>query len=282
MKVRSVLDAQGKTFRLLDQVRLFRNLPSIRWDYRIHEQILPAVNRAGGGVRWANVVIDRVGYQNPGARRGKLERNLRLLEMDFKDRPRDGFTLFNLGWTLLDLGRSEEALTHLRSSLETTSPSSSTLRKLYHLLALAHRALGRQEEALKACAEGLERFPLDAELLFELGLLQRDRGDLRGAERSWLSLLDARRGQYFASEEVGLRGFRTRRREGAARNDKQNEPEAPAPGGRRSRPRRSGQSAVCVRHDCEPAFPGVDYTAGPPGEAGPGDVQTIFPPARGR
>jgi tetratricopeptide (TPR) repeat protein len=210
MKVRSVLDAQGKTFRLLDQVRLFRNLPSIRWDYRIHEQILPAVNRAGGGVRWANVVIDHVGYQNPGARRGKLERNLHLLEMDFKDRPKDGFTLFNLGWTLLDLGRTEEALTHLRSSLETTSPSSSTLRKLYHLLALAYRALGRQEEALKVCAEGLERFPLDAELLFEEGLLRRDQGDLRGAEKNWLSLLDARRGQYFASEEVGLRGFRTR------------------------------------------------------------------------
>jgi tetratricopeptide (TPR) repeat protein len=38
----------------------------------------------------------------------------------------------------------------------------------------------------------------------------RDRGDLFGAEQSWLRLLDARRGQDFASEEVGLRGCKSR------------------------------------------------------------------------
>jgi GT2 family glycosyltransferase/tetratricopeptide (TPR) repeat protein len=210
MKVRSVLDPQRTSFRLLDQVRLFRNLPSIRWDYRIHEQILPAVNRAGGVVRWANVIIDHVGYVDASARRRKLERNLRLLEMDYAERPDDGFTLFNLGWTLLDLGRTTEAQMHLQGALEKTKPSSSTLRKLYHLLALAYRHLDRREEALRTCQEGLERFPLDAELLCEQGLLRRDQEDFRGAEKSWLSLLDAQRGQYFASEEVGLRGFRTR------------------------------------------------------------------------
>ncbi len=210
MKVRSVLDPRRTTFRVLDQVRLFRNLPEVRWDYRIHEQILPAVNRAGGVVRWADVVIDHVGYVDASARRRKLERNLRLLEMDHAERPDDGFSLFNLGWTLLDLGRGEEALTHLRRALEKTSPNSSTLRKLYHLLALTYRHLGRRDEALETCREGLKHFALDAELLCEEGLLLRDRGDLRGAERSWLALLGARRGQYFASEEVGLRGFRTR------------------------------------------------------------------------
>lgn len=210
MKVRSVLDAQRTSFRLLDQVRLFRNLPSIRWDYRIHEQILPTVNRAGGVVRWANVIIDHVGYVDSSTRRGKLERNLRLLELDYAERPKDAFTLFNLGWTLLDLGKTDEALTHLQSALQKTKPSSSTLRKLYHLLALAYRHLERKEEALQMCQQGLERFPLDAEMLCEQGLLQRDQRDFRGAEKSWLSLLDAQRGQYFSSEEVGLRGFRTR------------------------------------------------------------------------
>ncbi|MCI0655704.1 MAG: tetratricopeptide repeat protein, partial [Acidobacteria bacterium] len=210
MKVRSVLDPQRTSFRLLDQVRLFRNLPQVRWDYRIHEQILPAVNRVGGGVRWANVIIDHVGYQDASARRQKLERNLRLLELDHQERPDDAFTLFNLGWTLLDVGRTAEALTHLQRALEETKPSSSTLRKLYHLLALSYRNLDRREDALKMTREGLDRFPLDAELLCEDGLLRRDQGELLGAEKSWLDLLDSPRGEYFASEEVGLRGFRTR------------------------------------------------------------------------
>jgi hypothetical protein len=44
--------------------------------------------------------------------RVKLERNLRLLELDNADRPDDPFTRFNLGWTLLDLGHTEEASPH--------------------------------------------------------------------------------------------------------------------------------------------------------------------------
>ncbi|MCI0377860.1 MAG: glycosyltransferase, partial [Gemmataceae bacterium] len=210
MKVRSVLDADGTVFRLLDQVRLFRNLPAVRWDYRIHEQILPAVNRIGGVVRWADVVIDHVGYQDAGARKSKLERNLRILELDYGERPQDGFTLFNLGWTLLDLGRTDEALQRLKQALDNTRPTSSTLRKLYHLLTVAHRTPKPCDEALAMCREGLKKFPDDAELLFEEGVLLRDRDDLLGAEQSWLRLLETPRGQYFASEEVGLRGFRTR------------------------------------------------------------------------
>lgn len=210
LKVRSVLDTGATTFRLLDQVRVFRNLPEIRWDYRIHEQILPAVNRAGGAVRWADVVIDHVGYQDAGARKSKLQRNLRLLEMEYAERPHDGFTLFNLGWTLLDLGRVEDASHRLQDSLKHTHSTSSTLRKLYHPLAVAERHSNRPTEALAVCREALEKFPDDGELRFEEGVLLRDQKDLLGAEQSWLRLLDSPRGQYFASEELGLRGFRTR------------------------------------------------------------------------
>jgi tetratricopeptide (TPR) repeat protein len=195
---------------MLDQVRIFPNLPQIRWDYRIHEQILPAVNRAGGRIRWTDVVVDHVGYQEHSLRRRKLQRNLRLLEMDFEDRLDDSFTLFNLGWTLLDLDRASEALPHLRRSLEKAKPDASILRKLYHLLAVVQRQLGAAADALQSCREGLRRFPDDAELLLELGLMLREQGDLVGAEQSWQSLFEPRRGKYFASEEVGLRGYRTR------------------------------------------------------------------------
>jgi glycosyltransferase involved in cell wall biosynthesis len=208
--VRSVLDADQSTFRLLDQVRIFRNLPAICWDYRIHEQILPAVNRAGGNVRWTDVVVQHVGYQNADVRRRKLERNLRLLQLDDGERADDSFTLFNLGWTMLDLGHVVEAGPKLKRSLETAKPDSSILRKLYHLLAVVRRQLGAPGEALEHCRQGLERFPDDGELLWEQGLLLRDEGDLAGAELSWSRLLEPRHGKYFASEEVGLRGFRAR------------------------------------------------------------------------
>jgi GT2 family glycosyltransferase len=247
MKVRSVLDAGRTAFRLLDQVRLFPNRPEVRWDYRVHEQILPAVNRAGGGVRWADVVIDHVGYQDAKFRRGKLERNLRLLELDHAERPDDAFTLFNLGWTLLDLGRATEALPHLQHALKQTKPTSSTLRKLHHLLALAHRHLRQPDEALAACGEALKQFPGDAELLCEEGLLRRDAGDLEGAEESWLRLLDARRGQYFASEEVGLRGYKTRQLVAEVYRARQRWTEAEV----------QWRTALGERPDFEPAWQGL-------------------------
>jgi GT2 family glycosyltransferase/tetratricopeptide (TPR) repeat protein len=247
MKVRSFLDPGRTSARLLDQVRLFPNLRGAWWDYRIHEQILPSLNRLGGGVCWTNVIIDHVGYVDAAARRGKLERNLRLLELDHAERPDDAFTLFNLGWTLLDLGRVEEALAHLEHALKQTNRSSSTLRKLYHLLAVACRTLQRPDDALARCREGLVMFPDDAELLCEEGLMHRDRGDLLEAERSWQRLLDGPRGQYFASEEVGLRGFRTR----------QLLAEIYRAQGRHSEAEVQWRAALAERHDFEPAWQGL-------------------------
>jgi GT2 family glycosyltransferase/tetratricopeptide (TPR) repeat protein len=247
VQVRSVLDSGATTFRLLDQVRIFRNLPEIRWDYRIHEQILPAVNRAGGVVRWTDVIVDHVGYQDADVRRRKLERNLRLLEMDETERPDDSFSLFNLGWTLLDLGRIADALPRLRRGLETAKPDSSILRKLHHLLAVGHRQSNAPEEALQACREGLKRFPDDAELLLEEGLMLRDRGDLVGVEQSWSKLFEPRRGKYFSSEEVGLRGFRTRQllAEIFARQERWTEAEV------------QWRAALEERPDFEPAWEGL-------------------------
>ena len=117
MKVRSVMDSDNRLHRLLDQVRMFPNHPQIRWHYRVHEQILPAVRRRGGDVRWTEVIVDHVGYQDPNVRLHKLERNLRLLRLDAAELPDDAFTLFNLGWTLMDLGESAEA----RNCLERSS-----------------------------------------------------------------------------------------------------------------------------------------------------------------
>lgn len=210
VKVRSGLDMQRQTFRLLDQVRIFPNRPGVRWDYRVHEQILPSVKRLGGGVCWTDIVVDHTGYQDSSLRQGKLERNLRLLELDLKDRPEDAFTLFNLGWTILDLGRVDEALAHLRGSLARSGPDSSITRKLYDLIAHACSASRRREEAIDWIEKGLAIYPDDAELLLQRALLMRDLRKPAEASRSLEALLSSRPAQYFASVDAGMRGHKTR------------------------------------------------------------------------
>jgi GT2 family glycosyltransferase/Flp pilus assembly protein TadD len=210
MRVRSVMDAGSTAFRLLDQVRLFRNLPGVRWEYRVHEQTLPSVNRLGGFVRWTDIVVDHVGYQDVSVRRGKLERNLRLLELDAVEKPDDSFTLFNLGWTQMDLGRTQEALRHLERSLEVSTRDASIVRKLYHLIAVARRQLGQKEGAREICREGLKRFPDDTELLLEEALILIDAKEFPAAEADLLRLVETTPGPYFGSSDDGARGYRTR------------------------------------------------------------------------
>jgi tetratricopeptide (TPR) repeat protein len=215
MQQRSPSAAGGAT--VVHQVRLFRNLPSVRWEYRVHEQLLPSSRRAGHDVRWTDLVVQHSGYHDAAHSHHKPQRNLRLLRLDHAQRPDDAFVLFNLGWALVGCGQPAEALVYLRRSLATSQPGDSLVRKLYALLAGCHRRLGQHRDALAACRAGRARCPDDVELLFLEGTLLADHGDAAGAERCWRLLLPGEgvglppsAGGAFASYDEGLRGYLTR------------------------------------------------------------------------
>jgi GT2 family glycosyltransferase/Flp pilus assembly protein TadD len=190
-------------------VRLFRNHPEIRWRYRVHEQIQPAVRRLGGTPRFVEVVVQHTGYLDLSLRQRKRERDLRLLQLDHAEHPDDPFILFNLGMTHLDT-QPAEALPYLRRSLELSDPGDSIVCKLYYMEVQCHRALGQPAEALAACRAGRVYYPDDAELLSQEGQLLAAAGDAAGAEACFLRLLQAREADHFASVPNGLHGFRTR------------------------------------------------------------------------
>jgi tetratricopeptide (TPR) repeat protein/SAM-dependent methyltransferase len=211
MQQRSVSNRDPGEASIFAQVRLFRNLPHIRWQYRIHEQILPALERANTIIRWADVFIEHAGYQDPAVYQHKQQRNLQLLLRQDAERPEDPLTLFNLGLTHLALGRVADAMPYLQRSLKLSSPTLSLVRKLYALLAKGHLQLGKREAALAMCRTGLARYPEDVELLsLEAGILS-ERGDLAGTEGCLLRILQTPPQQYFAASlDVGLRGYKSR------------------------------------------------------------------------
>jgi hypothetical protein len=181
--------APGRT-SAVDHARLFRNDPQIRWEYRVHEQILPAVARLGGRIQPTDVVLYHLGYRDAAVVRRKLQRNGRLLELDVAERPDDPVVLFNLGRTYLRLGRVAEAVPPLSRCLHNLPAElGPILRTAYALLVEAHCRLGQSRAALAVCLEGRGRFPDDLELLLGEGLVRRDLGDGRGAEACLLHLL---------------------------------------------------------------------------------------------
>ncbi|HZV05523.1 MAG TPA: glycosyltransferase [Gemmataceae bacterium] len=189
MKCICVSGQPGGSATAVDHVRLFRNHPAIRWDYSVHEQILPALKRAGHAVRFTDIAITHTGYTDPALRHKKLERNLRLLHLDMAERPHDPFTLFNLGWAYADLGRCAEAIPLLQRSLQHSHIADSITPKLYSILTLCHRRLGQFAEAWATCQAGNARCPDDADLLFLKGQLCHHRGDRIGARACWMQLL---------------------------------------------------------------------------------------------
>ncbi len=197
----------GGSFLDIQNVRLFRNHPRIRWQYRVHEQLGPALARAGHPIRLTGVVIHHAGYQDARTRLRKIERNARLLELDLRDRAEDAFVLFNLGTAYEELGRTEQAIALLRRSLRLAPLEMSTLCDAHAALLQCHRRLGQREEAWAVCREGRQRFPADVVLWFWEAQLRRDQGDLRGAEQCLLGLLRAAPGASLGATDTALRGY---------------------------------------------------------------------------
>lgn len=196
---------------VVDHVKLIRNRPDLRFEGRVHEQILPAIRRAGGSVAWTDLYVVRSG-SDPGAEAQdrKRRRDLYLLHMELRERPDHPFPLFNVGMTYSDAGQFEEAAEFLRRSIEHSNPDESHLRKAYALLVHAEVRQGLREKALETCRRGRELFPQDIELRFREGVVLHELGRLEESAQAYRDVLAEREERHFTSIDRGLSGFKAR------------------------------------------------------------------------
>ena len=202
-------DGSGSAMSV-DQVRLFRRDTGARWQYRVHEQILLSLRQLGHDVRFTDIAISHIGYQDEQFSDKKLERNLRLLHVQDADQPNDPITLYHLGLAYGQQGRTTEALAHLRRSLELAPPDYSIRPKLFTMLGRGHHRLQQRAEALAICRTGLQNFPDDVELLFLQGLLLHEENDYAAAAVSLERLLTTRPQGRFTALDAGLRTYKAR------------------------------------------------------------------------
>jgi tetratricopeptide (TPR) repeat protein len=205
------------------------------------------VRKLNGEVRWSDVVVNHVGYQDIPLRRRKLERDLRLLQLEDAEHPDHPFTLFNLGCIHQELGQMEEAIRYFQRSLARSQPADSIVRKVFALLAQCHGRLGHVNDAIEACQSGRQHYPDDAELLFQEGLLRLKAGDKSGAEKSFLRVLGTPERLHFASVDTGVRGYKSRNNLAAIYKDQ----------GRLAEAEAQWQSALAECPGCLPAWEGL-------------------------
>jgi|GEM_PF-1535481 len=196
-------------FTVVDHVKLFRNWPELRFEGRIHEQILEPIYRVGGRIERSDLYVVHSGYDySPEGQQRKRERDFLLLHKDLEDRPDHPFVLFNIGMTAYHLKDFDQALPALERCLALSKPHESTVRKVYAMLAGCH--LGKEDiaKAVAVVEQGLKRFPHDPELLFRAGIIYREAGNLEAAEQSYLKLLTAREVGHIDSIDVTMTGYK--------------------------------------------------------------------------
>jgi tetratricopeptide (TPR) repeat protein len=196
---------------VVDHVKLIRNRPELRFEGRIHEQLLPAIRRVEGEVAWTDFYVVHSGSDHsPEGWQRKLERDLRILHRELEERPDHPFVLFNLGMTYADAKRYDEAIDYLKRCLEVSRPEESHLRKGYALLVSSLAQANRHEEAWSVCQEGKTLYPDDKELLFRSAMLHHHFGRLQDAEQAYLSVLHNTEKRHFTSIDQGLAGYKAR------------------------------------------------------------------------
>jgi GT2 family glycosyltransferase/tetratricopeptide (TPR) repeat protein/2-polyprenyl-3-methyl-5-hydroxy-6-metoxy-1,4-benzoquinol methylase len=196
---------------VVDHVKLLRNRPGLRFDGRIHEQVLPAIRALGGDVAWSDLYVVHSGSdQSKEAQEKKRRRDLHLLQLELAERPEHPFTLFNLGMTHVHGSQYAEGAEYLRRGIGRSGPEESHLRKAYALLVYAEMRLGYREQALATCRQGRSLFPRDVELQFREGVVLHELGRLAQARRAYLGVLENHEERHFASVDRALTGFKAR------------------------------------------------------------------------
>lgn len=204
-------DAGQADITVVDHVKLFRNLPDLRFEGRIHEQIIPAIRRAGGEIAWTDLFVLHSGYDHsPQGQERKKQRDLKLLHLEIQEQPNHPFTLFNLGMTYADIGQHRKAIGYLEKSIANSASGESHLRKAYSLLVHSWREMGDFDKACDICQRGLELFAKDPELRFRKANLLADHGRMPEAVIAYRDLLQTTDERHFSSVVQGIQGYLAR------------------------------------------------------------------------
>lgn len=88
-------------------VRIFRNLPQIKYEGQIHEQVTPSIIEAGYTIIDSEIIIHHYGYAEKNE--SKISRNRSLLLDELKKHPLDEWLKYHLAETEFASGNSESA-----------------------------------------------------------------------------------------------------------------------------------------------------------------------------
>ncbi|MBI2147982.1 tetratricopeptide repeat protein [Candidatus Woesearchaeota archaeon] len=153
--------------------RFYRNKPTYRYRYKIHEMINESILDHGGRIELTGLPIHHYkAFKTKEETMEKAGRYLQLLEQQIRDNPHDPKTYYEYGQLLLNLKRPEEARAALLKVHElehTAKYAYSAIGFLQYLLAQACLQTSRPDEAIDWLKKGIAHQPKSKNCYLLLG-----------------------------------------------------------------------------------------------------------------
>jgi len=151
-------------------LRLLRNRKNYRFRYRSFEYIPDEelYSILSGGIKIMRGIEEASTWQT--------EERIRLLQMDLKEQPQDGYVRYLLGIALLNQGKHKESAASLELARHAFCGGYLYSPHLYKCLGLCFLALSRHKAAEGLLNEGIWLFPFYADLMVLRAQLYRQLG----------------------------------------------------------------------------------------------------------
>ncbi len=173
-------------------IRLFRNLAGVRFERRLHEQVIPSLVRVrpDGRIEPAPFHLRHLGYSSVEVvRKGKRERNIVLAKAEAEAHPDEPFTIYNLGVEYLASGQLDAGLAEFRRARALVPYPHPSHGRFYKLEAQVLSRQGNLDEALEVVELFLSKWPDYTDLHYTKGAIFQQRGDWQEAEREFRQCL---------------------------------------------------------------------------------------------
>ncbi len=148
-------------------LRLFRNLPSYRFEGEIHEQITGIPHEK---LTISNIRIIHHGHESLIKNKERRKRNMLLLEKHLTENPLNHYQRFNLAMEYMADGDYKKTITHLE---QITAPSKKSMwvSRYYKMLAYSYLKEQAWKKSIKTIEDGKVLFPDYPDLFYLEGMV---------------------------------------------------------------------------------------------------------------
>ena len=173
-------------------LRLFVNSPNVRFYGRIHEQIIDSITNQGLSIRGSNIKFNHLGYAlSASSMREKQFRNLRLLDMEILQNPKNGEAFYHRAKTYLALGEAEKAEFDVIDAIKNISKDGATHPQALNFGGIIAFRLGEYQKALDRAKQSLAIVPNQSFANFILGETYSTYGEHSEAVKAYLNMREA-------------------------------------------------------------------------------------------